>query len=137
VARGALCFWGAQCGRTLGIPSGPVVLVVGEHVSHLTEEVPSYIVRHQACITIRACLNKKTSVCLRKELKAGRHKSYSNGGEDDELVIIVGPPLRHLRCRDDTIVLDIVIVERARHDEPRRLLAVHLGQRGSIYHRRI
>jgi hypothetical protein len=92
-------------------------LVVGEHVSHLTEEVFSYIVRHQTCITIRVCLNKKTSVCLRKELKAGRHKSYSNGGEDDELVNIVGPPLHHLRCR--------------------RILAVHLGQRGSIYHRRI
>jgi hypothetical protein len=36
-------------------------------------------------------------VCLRRELKAGRHKSYPDGGEDDELVIIVGLPLRHLQ----------------------------------------
>jgi hypothetical protein len=52
-------------------------------------------------------------VCLRRELKASRHKSYPNGGEDDELVIIVGPPLRHLWCQDDVTVLDIVVVERA------------------------
>jgi hypothetical protein len=62
-------------------------------------------------------------VCLRRELKIGRHKSYPDGGEDDELVIVVGPPLCHLRRRDDATVLDIVVVERARHDESRRLLA--------------
>jgi hypothetical protein len=62
-------------------------------------------------------------VCLRKELKAGRHKSYLDGGEDDELVIAVGPPLRHLRRRDDATVLDIVVVERARHGEYQGLLA--------------
>jgi hypothetical protein len=39
-------------------------------------EVPSYIVSHQAHTTIHVCLNKKTSVCLRRELKANRHKSY-------------------------------------------------------------
>jgi hypothetical protein len=58
-------------------------------------------------------------VCVRRELKAGRHKSYPNGGEDDELVIAVGPPLRHFQRRDDTTVLDIVVVERARHGEYR------------------
>jgi hypothetical protein len=57
-------------------------------------------------------------VCLRRELKASRHKSYPNGGEDDELVIIVGPPLCHLlRRQDDATVLDIVVIERARYTE--------------------
>jgi hypothetical protein len=54
---------------------------------------------------------------LRRELKASRHKSYPNGGEDDELVIVVGPPLRYLWRQDDATVLDIVVVERARHTE--------------------
>jgi hypothetical protein len=35
------------------------------------------------------------------------------------VVIAVGPPLRHLWCQDDAIVLDIVVVERARHGEYR------------------
>jgi hypothetical protein len=39
-------------------------LIVGEHVSHLPEEVPSYIVSHQTRTIIRACLNKNTSVCV-------------------------------------------------------------------------
>jgi hypothetical protein len=56
-------------------------------------------------------------VCLRRKLKASRHKSYHNGGEDDELVIVVGPPLRHLLRQEDATVLDIVVVERARHTE--------------------
>jgi hypothetical protein len=56
-------------------------------------------------------------VCLRRELKANRHKSYPNGGEDDELVIVVGPPLRHLWRQDDATVLDIVVIEHARHTE--------------------
>jgi hypothetical protein len=54
-------------------------------------------------------------VCLRRELKAGRHKSYPDVSEDDELVIVVGPPLHHRRRRDDAIVLDIVVVEHARY----------------------
>jgi hypothetical protein len=33
------------------------------------------------------------------------------------VVIVVGPPLRHLRLRDDAIILDIVVIERARHGE--------------------
>jgi hypothetical protein len=71
-------------------------LIIGEHVPHIPEEIFSYIVSHQTRTTIRFCLNKKASVCLRRELKASRHKSYLNGGEDDELVIVVSPPLRHL-----------------------------------------
>jgi hypothetical protein len=62
----------------------------------------------------RLLKQKDKCVCLRRELKAGRHKSYLDGGEDDELVIAVGPPLRHLRHRDDAKVLDILVVERAR-----------------------
>jgi hypothetical protein len=92
-------------------------LIIGEHVPHMPEEIPSYIDNHETRTTIRFCLNKKTSVCFRRELKANRHKSYPNGGEDDELelVIVVGLPLCHLRRQDDATVLDIVVVERARH----------------------
>jgi hypothetical protein len=61
-------------------------LIIGEHVPHMLEEISSYIVSHQTRTTIRSCLNKKVSVCLRRELKAGQHKSYPDGGEDDELV---------------------------------------------------
>jgi hypothetical protein len=92
-------------------------LIIGEHVPHMLEEIPSYIVSHQTRTTIRSCLNKKASVCLRRELKAGRHKSYPGGGEDDEVVTVIDPPLRHLRHQDDATILDIVVVERARHDE--------------------
>jgi hypothetical protein len=67
-------------------------------------------------------LLKRASVCLRKELKSGRHKSYSDGSDDDKLVIAADPLLRSLRRRDDVTVLDIVVVERARHGESRRLL---------------
>ena len=72
-------------------------LIIGEHVPHIPEEISSYIVSHQTHTTIRFCLNKKASVCLRRELKASRHKSYPDSGEDDELVTVVDPPLRHLR----------------------------------------
>jgi hypothetical protein len=73
-----------------------------------------------------------------KRIKVGRHKSYPNGGEDDELVIVAGPPLRHLRHRDNATVLDIA-VERARHGESRRLLAglldkVHPGLISEVLH---
>jgi hypothetical protein len=96
-------------------------LIIGDHVPQPSEEVASYIVSHQARTSIHTCLNKKASVCvcLRRELKVGRHKSYPDGGEDDELVITVDPPLCHLRRRDDATVLDIVVVEHARHDEYR------------------
>jgi hypothetical protein len=63
---------------------------------------------------------KGKCVCVcEKELKAGRHKSYPDGGEDDELVTVVDPPLCHLRRQDDATILDIVVVERTRHDEYR------------------
>jgi hypothetical protein len=52
-------------------------------------------------------------VCLRRELKASRYKSYPNGDEDDELIIVVGLPMRHLWRQDDATVLDIVVVEHA------------------------
>jgi hypothetical protein len=42
-------------------------LIIQQHVPHLPEEVPSYIVSHQARTTIRACLNKKASVCVCEE----------------------------------------------------------------------
>jgi hypothetical protein len=78
-------------------------------------------------------------VCLERELKADRHKSYPDGGKDDELVIAVGPPLCHLRRRDDAIVLDTVVVECARHGDPQRLLAglldeLHLGLISKVVH---
>jgi hypothetical protein len=46
-----------------------------------------------------------------------------DSGNDDELVIVIGPLLHHLRRRDDATVLDIVVVERAQHGKSRRLLA--------------
>jgi hypothetical protein len=67
--------------------------------------------------TIRFCLNKKASVCLRRELKTSQHKSYPNGGKDDELVIVVDLSLRPLWRQDDATVIDIVVVECARHTE--------------------
>jgi hypothetical protein len=94
-------------------------LIIGEHVPHMPEEIPSYIISHQTCTTIRSCLNKKASVCLQRELKACLHESYPDGGEDDELVTVVDPPLCHLRRQDNATILDIVVVERARHDEYR------------------
>jgi hypothetical protein len=38
-------------------------LIVGDHVPHLPEEVSSYIVSHQACTTIHACLKEQVCVC--------------------------------------------------------------------------
>jgi hypothetical protein len=64
-------------------------LIIGEHVPHLSLEVPSYIVSHQARTTIHAYLNKKASVCLRRELKAGRHKSYLDDGEWSLLSVLL------------------------------------------------
>jgi hypothetical protein len=94
-------------------------LIIGEHVPHMQEKIPrtSLVIRH---VPPYAFLKQKDKcVCLRRELKASRHKSYPNDGEDDELVIVVGPPLCYLRRQDDATVLDIVVVERARHTEYR------------------
>ena len=52
-----------------------------------------------------------------KRIKGKPAQKLSNGGEDDKLVIVVGPPLRHLWRQDDATVLDIVVIERARHTE--------------------
>jgi hypothetical protein len=76
----------------------------------------SFLVHRQSSGThnhTRLLKQKDKCVCLRRELKADRHKSYPDGSEDDKLVIAVGPPLRHLQRRDDATVLDIVVVERA------------------------
>jgi hypothetical protein len=54
-------------------------------------------------------------------LVVGDHVPDPVGGEDDELVPPADPPLRHLRRRDDAVVLDAVVAERARHGQPRRL----------------
>jgi hypothetical protein len=56
-----------------------------------------------------------------------------------KLVIAVGPPLRHLRRRDDATVFDIVVVEHERHGESRSLLAglrdeVLIGLIGEVVH---
>jgi hypothetical protein len=82
----------------------------------------SSLVHHQSSGThhhTRLLKQKDKCVCLRRELKAGRHKSYPDGGEDDELVIVVSPPLRHLRRQDDATVLDIVVIKRTRYGEYR------------------
>jgi hypothetical protein len=52
-----------------------------------------------------------------KRIKGKPTQKLSNGGKDDKLVIVVGPPLRHLWLQDDATVLDIVVIERARHTE--------------------
>jgi hypothetical protein len=66
-------------------------------------------------------LKQKKQLCVFAKRIKGRpaQKIYPDGGEDDELIIAVGPPLRHLRRRDDATVHDIVVVERARHVEYR------------------
>jgi hypothetical protein len=78
-------------------------LIIGEHVPHM----------HHTLLVKQ----KGKCVCLRRELKVSRHKSYPNDVEDDEVVIVVGPPLRHLLRQDDATVLDLVVVERTRHTE--------------------
>jgi hypothetical protein len=64
-------------------------LIIGEHVPHLPVEVPSYIVSHQAHTTIHTFLNKKASVCLQRELKADRYKSYPDDGEWSLLSVLL------------------------------------------------
>jgi hypothetical protein len=94
-------------------------LIIGVHVPHLPEEVPSYIVSHQTCTTIRACLNKKACVCLRRELKADRHKSYPTVVRMTNYSHCCWSSSASPPRRDDATVLDTVVVERARHGEPR------------------
>jgi hypothetical protein len=54
-----------------------------------------------------------------KRIKGRPTQKLPDGGEDDELVTVVDPPLCHLRRQDDATILDIVVVERTRHDEYR------------------
>jgi hypothetical protein len=65
-------------------------LIIEEHVPHLPIQVPLYIVSHLVRTTIHACLNKKGKcMCLRRELKAGRHKSYPDDGEWSLLSVLL------------------------------------------------
>jgi hypothetical protein len=59
-------------------------------------------------------LKQKKQLCVFAKRIKGKpaQKNYPDDREDDELIIAVGPPLRHLRCRDDNTVHDIVVVER-------------------------
>jgi hypothetical protein len=53
-------------------------------------------------------------VCVfTKKIKGKPTQKLPNGGDDDELVIVVGPPLRRLWRQYDATVLDIVVVEHA------------------------
>jgi hypothetical protein len=91
-------------------------LIIEEHVPHLPVEVPSYIVSHQVCTTIQ---QKKQVYVFAKRIKGRPTQKLTRRRW---VVIAVGPPLYHLWRQDDAIVLDIVAVERARHDEYRWLL---------------
>jgi hypothetical protein len=64
-------------------------------------------------------LKQKDKCVFVKRIKGRPTQSYPDDGEDDELVIAVSPPLRHLRRRDEVTVLDIVVIERARYSEYR------------------
>jgi hypothetical protein len=58
----------------------------------------SSLVHHQSSGTYhhtRLLQQKSNCVCLRRELKADQHKKLPDDGEDDRLIIVVGPPLRH------------------------------------------
>jgi hypothetical protein len=65
-------------------------LIIGEHVSHLSVEVPSYIVSHQARTTIQACLNKKCKCVFAKRIKGRPEQKLPRRWR---VVIVVGPPL--------------------------------------------
>jgi hypothetical protein len=56
-------------------------------------------------------LKQKGKCVFAKRIKGRLAQKLPDGGEDDKLVIAISPPLRHLRRQDDTIVLDIVVVE--------------------------
>jgi hypothetical protein len=64
---------------------------------------------------LHECLTKSTRQSSWHSAKA--RIPVVDGGEDDELVTVIDPPLRHLQRQDDVTILDIVVVKRARHDE--------------------
>jgi hypothetical protein len=112
-------------------------LIIEEHVPHLPVEVPSYIISHQVGTIIHACLNKKKQVYVFAKRIKGR--PAQKPPRRWWVVIAVGSPLRHLWRQDDAIVLDIVVVKRARHDEYRWLLVglpneVHPGLISEVIH---
>jgi hypothetical protein len=84
-------------------------------MSHLSVEVPSYIVSHQARTTIHTCL-KKGKCVFAKRIKGRPAQKLPRRWR---VIIVVSPPLRHLRRRDVVTILDIVGVEHARHGEYR------------------
>jgi hypothetical protein len=57
-------------------------------------------------------LKQKGKCVFAKRIKGKPAQKLPNDGEDDKLVIVVGPPLRHLRRQDDATVLDKVVIER-------------------------
>lgn len=64
---------------------------------------------------------------------------YPVGGEDDEVVLGGDPAVRHLRRRDDAVILDAVVAEGARHGEAWALPVrpphpVHPGLVGEALH---
>jgi hypothetical protein len=67
-------------------------------------------------------LKQKGKCVFAKKSKGRPTQKLPGGGDDDELVIVAGPPLRRLWRQDDATVLDIVVIELARHGESRRLL---------------
>jgi hypothetical protein len=84
-----------------------------------TVEVPSYIVSYHTHITIHACLNKSQVCVFAKRIKGRPAQKLPRRWR---VVIAVGPPLRQLWHQDDATILDIVVVEHARHGEYRWLL---------------
>jgi hypothetical protein len=86
----------------------------------------------------RLLKQKGKCVCLRRELKTCRHKSYPTVARMTNWSLMSGPPLCHLR-RQDTIVLGIVVVERVQHGEYRWLLVglpdkLHPGLISEVVH---
>jgi hypothetical protein len=65
-------------------------------------------------------LKQKKQVCaFAKRIKGRPAQKLPQRCEDDELIVAVDPPLRHLQRRDDATVHDIVVVECTLHDEYR------------------
>jgi hypothetical protein len=102
----------------------------------------SSLVHHQSSSTHHhMCLlkQKRQVFVFAKRIKGRPAQKLPPRWRDDELVIAIGPPLRHLQCWDDVTVLDIVVIDRARHGEYQWLLAglpdkVHPGLISEVVH---